>query len=92
MLTFSAVWPDPTDPGEIHREWTRTAWQRMRPWSAGGGYINHLCEEGPDRVREAYGDETWTRLTQLKRRYDPHNVFQLNQKIPPNRSATSSPT
>jgi FAD/FMN-containing dehydrogenase len=55
----------------------------MRPWSAGGGYINHLCDEDSDRVREAYGPTTWARLVALKRRLDPDNVFQLNQNIPP---------
>jgi FAD/FMN-containing dehydrogenase len=83
MLTLSAMWPDPTDPGHQHRGWARTAWQRMRPWSAGGGYINHLCDESTDRVREAYGPTTWDRLVALKRRLDPDNVFQLNQNIPP---------
>jgi hypothetical protein len=84
MLTLAALWPDPTDPGHQHRDWARTAWQQMRPWTAGGGYVNHLCDEGSDRVREAYGPATWDRLVALKRRLDPDNVFQLNQNIPPN--------
>jgi FAD/FMN-containing dehydrogenase len=83
MLTLAGMWPDPTDPGHQHRDWARTAWQQMRPWSAGGGYINHLCDESTDRVREAYGPTTWARLVALKRRLDPDNVFQLNQNIPP---------
>jgi hypothetical protein len=83
MLTIAAMWPDVTDPGEQHRDWARTSWQRLRPWSAGGGYVNHLCDEGTDRVREAYGQATWNRLVDLKRRYDPHNIFQLNQNVPP---------
>jgi FAD/FMN-containing dehydrogenase len=83
MLTLAGMWPDPTDPGHQHRDWARTAWQQMRPWSAGGGYINHLCDESSDRVREAYGPTTWARLVALKRRLDPDNVFQLNQNIPP---------
>jgi FAD/FMN-containing dehydrogenase len=85
MTTLAAVWPDTTDPGERHREWARASWQRLLPWSAGGGYVNHLCDEGADRVREAYGEPTWKRLVGLKRRYDPRNVFQLNQNIPPAR-------
>jgi FAD/FMN-containing dehydrogenase len=83
MLTIAAMWPDVTDPGEQHRDWARTSWQRLRPWSDGGGYVNHLCDEGTDRVREAYGQATWNRLVDLKRRYDPHNIFQLNQNVPP---------
>ena len=83
MTTVAAVWPDTTDPGERHRAWARASWQRLRPWSAGGGYVNHLCDEGADRIREAYGEPTWNRLIGLKRRYDPRNVFQLNQNIAP---------
>jgi hypothetical protein len=83
MTTVAAVWADPADPGERHRAWARASWQRLRPWSAGGGYVNHLCDEGADRIREAYGEPTWDRLVELKQRYDPRNVFQLNQNIPP---------
>jgi FAD/FMN-containing dehydrogenase len=83
MLTLAAVWTDPADPGEEHRAWTRRSWEAMRPWSAGGGYVNHLCGEGPGRVREAYGERTWARLVALKRRLDPGNVFRLNQNVPP---------
>jgi FAD/FMN-containing dehydrogenase len=83
MLTLNAMWPKPADPGHTHRGWAHQAWQQIRPWSAGGGYINHLCNEGPGRVHEAYGEQTWNRLVQLKRRHDPDNVFHLNQNIPP---------
>ena len=83
MATIAAMWPDVTDPGEQHRAWAQASWQQLRPWSAGGGYVNHLCDEGTARVREAYGQATWNRLVSLKRRYDPGNVFQLNQNVPP---------
>jgi FAD/FMN-containing dehydrogenase len=48
-----------------------------------GVYVNFLSNEGPDRVREAYPDRTWDRLVEVKRRYDPGNLFRLNQNIPP---------
>jgi hypothetical protein len=83
MLTLNGMWPDRADPGHTHRGWARHTWQQIRPWSAGGGYVNHLCDEGPDRVRQAYGENTWNRLVQLKHRFDPHNIFRLNQNIPP---------
>jgi FAD/FMN-containing dehydrogenase len=52
--------------------------------SSGGGYVNQLdADEGPDRVRDAYAPAAWQRLVTLKRRYDPDNVFRLNQNIPP---------
>jgi FAD/FMN-containing dehydrogenase len=83
MLTVAAMWPEPNDPGEPHRDWCRAGWEALRPWSAGGGYVNHLGEEGPRRVREAYGPDTWQRLVALKQSWDPDNVFALNQNIPP---------
>ena len=48
-----------------------------------GVYVNFLGDEGPARVREAYPDATWERLRTIKRRYDPGNLFRLNQNIPP---------
>ena len=46
-------------------------------------YVNFLGDEGPERVRQAYPGETWDRLRELKRRYDPGNLFRRNQNIPP---------
>ena len=48
-----------------------------------GVYVNFLSNEGPDRVREAYPDRTWDCLVEVKRRYDPGNLFRLNQNTPP---------
>jgi hypothetical protein len=48
-----------------------------------GAYVNFLSDEGPDRVREAYPGRTWDRLAEIKRRFDPTNLFRLNQNIPP---------
>ena len=49
----------------------------------GGAYVGFLGEEGEDRLREAYPKSTWDRLAEIKRRYDPSNIFRLNQNIPP---------
>jgi FAD/FMN-containing dehydrogenase len=49
----------------------------------GGVYVGFLGEEGDERVREAYPEPTWDRLAEVKRRYDPTNLFRLNQNIPP---------
>ena len=82
MLTIASGWEEGDD--EPHVAWTRRSWERLRPWSCGGGYVNHLAaDEGRDRVREAYGAATWDRLVALKRRVDPSNVFHLNQNIDP---------
>lgn len=81
-LTVAAGWDDPGDAA--HVEWCRRSWDRLQDWSCGGGYVNHLAaDEGPDRVRQAYGPATFDRLVELKRRYDPTNVFHLNQNIEP---------
>ena len=47
-----------------------------------GAYVGFLGDEGEARVREAYPGSTWDRLTAIKRRYDPTNLFRLNQNIP----------
>jgi FAD/FMN-containing dehydrogenase len=48
-----------------------------------GVYVNFLVDEGDDRIRAAYPGPTWDRLVEIKRRYDPDNVFRRNQNIPP---------
>jgi FAD/FMN-containing dehydrogenase len=49
----------------------------------GAGYVNFVFDEGPERVRAAYPGKTWDRLREIKKRYDPENLFKLNQNIPP---------
>jgi hypothetical protein len=79
-----AGWP-PTDPnGERHTAWVRETWEALRPHSS-GVYVNFLSDEGAAGVRAAYGKRL-ERLTALKDRYDPTNVFRLNANIPPSGS------
>jgi FAD/FMN-containing dehydrogenase len=68
---------------EEERQWVRDFWTALEPHHTGGVYVNFLMSEGEDRVRAAYGAEKYDRLKQLKRRYDPENLFRLNQNIPP---------
>ncbi|MGH3547930.1 MAG: BBE domain-containing protein [Pseudonocardiaceae bacterium] len=82
VLLVASAWTDPAEDSDAHVRWTRDTWAALRPWSS-GTYVNHLGDEGLDRIREAYPATTWQRLTALKRRMDPHNVFTLNQNIPP---------
>jgi berberine-like enzyme len=67
---------------EREREWARDFWSALAPHHA-GVYVNFLMEEGEERVREAYGDAKYERLRALKQRYDPDNLFRLNQNIRP---------
>ena len=63
--------------------WTRETWDAMRPHLAADAYLNYIGDEGEERVRAAYGSENHDRLVALKNRYDPDNVFRLNQNIRP---------
>ena len=51
--------------------------------SDNGAYVNFLGEDGEARIRAAYPGRTWDRLQEIKARYDPTNLFHLNQNIPP---------
>jgi len=76
-----AIWDDPADD-DANMRWARELWSAVRPYSTGGVYANNLGEEGEDRVRDAYG-ENYARLAALKTRYDPTNLFRVNQNIKP---------
>ena len=55
----------------------------MQPFLADAVYVNYLGEEGEERVRSAYSPATYARLSALKKKYDPANLFRLNQNIKP---------
>jgi FAD/FMN-containing dehydrogenase len=73
-----------TDPSEAERniEWTRDFWQAMQVHSDDAVYGNDLGDEEEDRVGAAFG-ANYRRLLGLKNRYDPTNLFSLNQNIKP---------
>jgi FAD/FMN-containing dehydrogenase len=73
--------PDPANAAAIS-QWAKDYWTELHPTSAGGAYVNFLMDEGQDRVRAAYRDN-YPRLARAKRRYDPDNVFHVNQNIQP---------
>ena len=73
--------PDPANnPRTI--AWSKEYWQKMHPYSAGGAYVNMMMDEGQERVQAAYRDN-YARLAQVKAKYDPQNLFQVNQNIKP---------
>jgi FAD/FMN-containing dehydrogenase len=73
------------EPGDFapHTEWAQRLYREIEPSLTGAAYINFLSAEGEDRVKAAYGAEKFARLQALKDRYDPTNLFSLNQNIPP---------
>jgi Berberine and berberine like len=74
------------DPANNERMigWARDYWMALHPYSAGGGYINMMMDEGTDNVKAAYRDN-YARLAQVKATYDPDNLFHMNQNIKPTR-------
>jgi FAD/FMN-containing dehydrogenase len=81
-VNISAAWLDAEQPDE-HVRWARELFAAVEPHSRGRAYVNFLGDEGQDRIRASYGEEKYERLVALKRRYDPENVFRLNQNISP---------
>jgi FAD/FMN-containing dehydrogenase len=76
-----AVDPDPANNARMI-QWARDYWLALHPYSAGGGYINMMMDEGIDNVRAAYRDN-YPRLARIKAEYDPANLFHVNQNIRP---------
>jgi FAD/FMN-containing dehydrogenase len=80
-LLLPSVWTDPAD-SEANVAWTRETFAAMRPHFGTGRWLNYLADEGEDTVRAAYGPN-YERLGEVKRQYDPDNVFHLNHNIVP---------
>ena len=81
MLTIITPFEDPAE-APTHAAWTHAYYEALRPRST-GVYSNFLEVEGEDRIREAYPAATYRRLAEIKRRYDPTNLFRLNQNVAP---------
>jgi FAD/FMN-containing dehydrogenase len=81
MANVAALYTDPAD-GPVHEEWASSFEAALRQ-SDSGAYVNFLTGEGEERVRRAYPGATWDRLREIKRRYDPANLFSMNHNIPP---------
>lgn len=73
--------PEPANNERMIR-WSKAYWEALHPYSAGGAYVNMIMDEGQDRVQAAYRDN-YARLSQTKARYDPGNLFRVNQNIKP---------
>ena len=82
VLNIIARSPDRAGFAE-HVGWARATHQAMDPSSTGGGYVNFTSDAGQDTVRASYPPDTYARLVAAKDRYDPTNLFHLNQNIRP---------
>ena len=79
---IAGIDPDPAN-NEKMIQWTKDYWTALHPYSAGGAYVNMMMDdEGQERVRAAYRDN-YPRLAQIKKKYDPENLFHINQNIRP---------
>ena len=79
------MWEDAAD-NDNGIQWVRDTFDAMQPFSSGGVYVNYLgqeADEGAERIRAAYGSEKYDRLVALKNKYDPTNLFRINQNIKP---------
>ena len=81
VLNIHTRWRNQSDD-ESSIAWARDFHQATEPFSQ-GVYVNFLSDEGEDRVKDAYTDSVWQRLVHLKDKYDPTNMFSLNQNIKP---------
>ena len=81
-LVVPSVWSDPATTSE-NIAWTRATYDALQPFFASRRYVNYLdADERADAVRNAYGPN-YPRLVEIKRTYDPQNLFRLNQNIVP---------
>ncbi|MER7418449.1 FAD-binding oxidoreductase [Micromonospora peucetia] len=81
MVVAAAVYDDAAET-PVHWQWA-TEFTAAMQQGEGGAYVNFLYMDGEERIREAYPEATYRRLADIKRRYDPDNLFRLNANIPP---------
>ena len=81
VMNFHGRWEDPADDERCIR-WARDFFKASAPFASGGVYVNFLTADEGVRVRTAYGPN-YDRLAQVKRKYDPDNLFRMNQNIKP---------
>jgi FAD/FMN-containing dehydrogenase len=80
--------PDPANNDKTI-SWTKSYYDALHPYSAGGAYVNFMMDEGEERVKATYGDN-YERLVAIKNKYDPHNLFRVNQNIQPTKKKSET--
>ena len=80
-MVMAGIDADPANKEKISF-WAKQYSEALHPYSAGGAYLNFIGDEGEDRVKASYGDN-YERLVSIKNKYDPNNLFRVNQNIKP---------
>lgn len=80
-MVIAGIDPDPVNNDKIS-SWAKQYWEAVHPYSAGGAYVNFMMDEGEERVKATYGTN-YERLVTIKNKYDPNNLFRVNQNIKP---------
>ena len=87
-----SMWMDPSPAAaDAHIAWATALAEDMAPHTTTGVYLNFTSDTGEERVRSAFGAEKYARLVALKDKYDPANMFRLNQNILPSATITGPP-
>ena len=81
-MVIAGIDPDPAKAQQL-KEWATTYWKAVHPYDLAGAYPNFMMtDEGEDRIKASFGDN-YPRLRALKAKYDPANLFRVNQNIRP---------
>jgi len=81
-MVIAGIDPNPQKAGPVTR-WTKAYWEAVHPFDLGGAYPNFMMDdEGDARLKSTYGDN-YPRLAMIKKKYDPANLFRVNQNIKP---------
>jgi FAD/FMN-containing dehydrogenase len=81
IMNVHGRWERPQDDQHVI-SWAREFFDKSAPYATGGVYVNFMTQEETGRVKAAYGSN-YARLAQVKRKYDPANLFRMNQNVPP---------
>ena len=83
VVAAAAAWPAGSPNGDSHQAWARSAWERIKPFSTGGNYINfQTTDDDVTRIEDSYRGN-YERLRGLKAEYDPDNLFRVNRNLEP---------
>jgi hypothetical protein len=81
-MVIAGIDPNPKGADAL-KSWGRTYWKAVHPFNLPAGYVNFMMDdEAEDRIRTTYGDN-YKRLASIKAKYDPQNLFRINQNIQP---------